>query len=245
MKTHEMEERFCRFAMSLPGAESIDHLGLDTTQGTRRADFLWRDRSVVVEIKTLRGDAQKKIDEIVDELRRRPDFPLVLGQAPLDRVLSQLHDGQEQLRRILRVAMRPVEQAFRSAKHQIEGTKRLLGLGDPLGVLVLLNPDIEALDPRNVGHESSVRVEKHQELNGTVDLVWLISEAHLVLGAQPCILIEGRKIDRHAWASAFADQLNERWIAFNNSQMLTTDVKVLTDLDFQPMSARERRRPGG
>lgn len=65
MALHEMEERFHRFAMcqrrlktdprvsitpaltaiTLPSAESIDELSLNTVQG-KRADYLWRRRSV-------------------------------------------------------------------------------------------------------------------------------------------------------------------------------------------------------
>jgi hypothetical protein len=238
MAVHEMEERFYRFAMSLPAAESIDELGLDTSRGTQRADFLWRDRSVIVEVKTLRGDPQGKIDEFVDELSSRADFPLILGPAPLEKVLVQLHDGKEQLRRIIQIVMRPVESAFRAAKNQITGTKELLGLGDAVGVLVLLNPDIEALDPRNIGHEISRRLEERQKKDWTVDLVWLISEAHLVHGAQPCIFIEGNRIDRFPWATAYADHLNERWIAFNNSPAFMSDAATLADMDFKRMSDR-------
>lgn len=241
MAKHEMEERFHRFAMSLEGAQSIDELAPRTYKG-RRADYLWRDRSVIVEVKTLRGDPQPKIDEFVDELSLRPDFPVILGSAPLDKVLARLPDGQEQLLKILQIVMRPVEKAFRSAKEQITGTKQLLGLDDALGVLVLLNPDIEALDPRNIGHEISRRLQQRQENDWTVDLVWLLSEAHLLHGAQPCILIEGSRTSRFPWADSYTDHLNGRWIAFNDSPMLASDAAILAKMDFQRMSDRPAGR---
>lgn len=237
MAKHEMEERFERFAMTLPGAESIDALKLDTGGG-QRADYLWRDRSVVVEVKRLKGDPQDKVDRTIDELSKREDFPVHLGSAPVDKVLGQLPDGAELLRKLLQAAMRSVEAAFRDAKGQIANTKKLLGLDDALGVMVLLNPDIESLDPVNVGQEISKRIQKRQEADWAVDVVWLLSEAHFANDAHPCIVIEGDRVERFPWADEFVSQLNYRWAAFNNSRMLTSDAELLTQLPFQRKSER-------
>lgn len=233
---HEMEARFHRFAMSLPGAEAIDELRLDTSNG-QRADYLWCDRSVIVEVKTLRGDPQAKVDKAIDELSKRKEFPLIYGSAPLDKVLSQLPDGAELLRKLLQAAMRVVESAFRDAKGQIANTKKLLGMDDALGILVLLNPDIEALDPVNAGKEISRLMQRRQQ-EWAVDVVWLLSEAHFAYDAHPCIIIEGDSIDRFPWAGAYASQLNESWAAFNNSAMLTSDATLIADMRFQRTSDR-------
>ncbi|EMR0512945.1 hypothetical protein RY963_000949 [Stenotrophomonas maltophilia] len=236
----DMETRFHTFALTVEGAEAIDDLLLDTREG-QRADYLWRSRSVIVELKVLRGDPQAKVDSTFEELSKRDDYPVIFGEVAAHKVLAHLPDGVEQLRRLHQKVMRSVEAAFRDAKGQIANTKRLLGLDDALGILVLLNPDIEALDPINVGKEISRLMQQRQGDTWAVDAVWLLSEAHMVGDAQPCIIIESDKVDRFSWADEFLPSLNTQWGAFNNSPVLTSDVKLLTDL---PMRRRSEQRTG-
>ncbi len=240
MATSEMEARFHRFALTVEGAEAIDDLPLDTREG-QRADYLWCSRSVIVELKVLRGDPQAKVDSTFDELSKRDDYPVMFGHVAAPKVLAHLPDGAEQLRCLHQKVMRSVEAAFRDAKRQIANTKRLLGLDDALGILVLLNPDIEALDPISVGKEISCLMQHRQGNIWAVDVVWLLSEAHLVGEAQPCIIIESDKVDRFTWTDAFLSSLNTQWGAFNNSPVLTSDAKLLTDL---PMRRKSEQRTG-
>ncbi|AWH32954.1 hypothetical protein [Stenotrophomonas sp. SAU14A_NAIMI4_8] len=240
MASSDMETRFHSFALMGEGAEAIDDLRLDT-RGGQRADYLWRSRSVIVELKVLQGDPQHKINSTFETLRLRNDFPVILGQAPAHKVLAHLPDGDEQLRRLRQKIMRSVEAAFRDAKGQIANTKRLLGLDDALGILVLLNPDVESLDPIDVGKEISRLMQERQSDTWSVDAVWLLSEAHLVGGAQPCIIIGSDKADRFSWAREFLSSLNAQWGIFNNSPVLTSDAKLLTDL---PMKRKSEQRTG-
>jgi len=240
MALHEMEERFHNFAMTLPSAESIDELSLDTEHG-KRADYLWRGRSVVVEVKVLRGDPQVKIDGVFADLSKRNDFPVIFGQVEVHKVLAHLPDGEEILRSLHQKASRSVEADFRAAKHQIANTKTLLGLKDALGILVLLNPDIEALDPSNVGRFVSRLMLNRQSDVWSVDIVWLITEAHFTGNAQPCILIEGNRTDRFTWADTWVPKLNDLWAAFNNSPLVRSDATLLTETSFK----RKSERPTG
>ncbi len=240
MVTSDMETRFHAFALTVEGAEAIDDLQLDT-RGGQRADYLWRSRSVIVELKVLQGDPQHKINSTFEMLSKREEFPVVLGQAAAHKVLAHLSDGDEQLRRLRQRIMRSVEAAFRDAKGQIANTKRLLELDDALGILVLLNPDVESLDPIDVGKEVSRLMQQRQRDDWAVDAVWLLSEAHLVGGAQPCIIIESDKVDRFSWAEEFLSSLNGQWGIFNKSPVLTSDAKLLTDV---PMMRKSEQHTG-
>jgi len=240
MATSDMETRFHTFALMVEGSEAIDDLQLDT-RGGQRADYLWRSRSVIVELKVLQGDPQHKINNTFETLRKRDEFPVILGQAAAHKVLAHLPDGKEQLRRLRQKIMRSVEAAFRDAKGQIANTKRLLELDDALGVLVLLNPDVESLDPIDVGKEISRLMQQRQADTWAVDAVWMLSEAHLVDGAQPCIIIESDKVDRFSWAEEFLSSLNPQWGIFNNSPVLTSDAKLLMDL---PMRRKSEQQTG-
>ena len=239
MAKHELEERFERFALTLPGAESIDALDLDTSQGPR-ADYLWRERSVVAEVKTLRGDPQEKIDGMFDQLSKRDDFPIFYGPAPAQKVLGNLPDGDALLRKLHEKVSRAIEKNFRDAKYQIDNTKKLLGLQDALGILVLLNPDVEAHDPINVGKFVSEMLVKHAP-PVAIDVVWLISEAHFLGQGMPCILITSERMERLPWADSWLSGLNEQWAEFNNSRLFTSDAQQLAEMPFQ----RKSERPTG
>lgn len=239
MAKHEMEERFERFALTLPGAESIDALNLDSAGGPR-ADYLWRERSVVVEVKILRGDPQEKSDGMFEQLGKRDDFPIFYGPAPADKVLANLPDGDDLLRKLHEKVSRAIEKNFRDAKYQIDNTKKLLGLPDALGILVLLNPDVEAHDPINVGKFVSEMMIKHTP-PVAIDVVWLISEAHFLGQGMPCILITSERMERLPWADSWLSGLNERWAEFNNSRLFTSDAQQLAHMPFQ----RKSERPSG
>lgn len=240
MAKHGMEERFNRFALTLPTAESIDALVPSAVPG-QRADYFWRDRSMVVELKVLTGDPQAKVERAFDALSEREDAPLFVGPSPVDKVFRHLPDGAERLRKLRQQVMRSTEAAFRNAKRQIASTKKLFELPDALGMLVVLNPDIETLSPVDVGQELSRLMEKQQGEGWAVDVVWLLSEAHLADGAQPCILITGSRIGRFEWASFYLDGLNAAWARFNNSSIATTYVERLIDV---PMLKASEARPG-
>lgn len=238
MSKHEMEERFHRFAMQMRGAESIDELVPDTAQG-QRGDYLWRGRSVIVELKVLTGDPTLKIDRAFETLSQRDDFPLFVGPSPVDKIFRHLPDGKDQMRRLRQQVLRSTESAFRDAKRQVTNTKQIFGLDDALGILVVLNPSIEALSPVDVGKELSRLLERRQTDEWAIDVVWLLSEAHRFGDAHPCILIEGSRIDRFDWSEPFLGGLNEAWARFNRSRFLTTDAHLLADLPVEGASAMQ------
>ncbi|MBJ6983990.1 hypothetical protein [Luteimonas sp. MC1750] len=236
---HEMEERFHRFALKVPGAESVDDMTLGA-EG-RRADYLWRGRSVVVELKVLRGDPQLKVDRLFEEWGKRDDFPVVFGSVLATKVLQHLPDGNDLLLKLHQTVMRAVEDDFRAARRQIKNTKKLLGLDDPMGILVLMNPDIEGFDPLDLVPAISVLIEKRQESGWAIDAVWFLSEAHFMSGAQPCLFIESSKIDRFAWAEDFSTLLQKMWADFNNSPLITADESALKTLKVERASERQPR----
>lgn len=235
-----MEARFTAFAMTVEGAESIDKLLQSTDQG-QRADYLWRGRSVITELKVLRADPQSKVDSTFDELSKRNDFPVIFGAVDAHKVLAHLPDGDEQMRRLNQKVMRSVEGAFRDAKRQIANTKRILKLEDALGILALLNPDIESLDPISVGKEVSRLIQTRQNDMWAVDAVWLLSEAHFIGAAMPCIIIKGDRVDRFNWGEDFLSALNERWAHFNGRPMIAEKSNLLVDL---PLTRKSQRHMG-
>ena len=247
----DLETRFDRFARQLPSAECIDEV-VDAAAPGPRADYLWRERTVVVELKTLVGDPQGKIDLVISELSKRPDFPLFVGSAPVDKVLRHIHDGPTVMRQLREKVLRSVEKDFRSAKQQIANTRELFGCPDAIGVLVVLNQAVETLHPNDLISELSRLMERRQNDIHAVDAVWLLSEAHTVSGAHPCVFITGSRMERLDWADLYLDGLNREWARFNDAPLLVCEVEgkvelvvdVKTPLPRQPQSNDERWRSG-
>lgn len=238
MAQQDMEARFHRFARQLTGAESIDDVVPGTTAQGPRADYLWRNRTVITELKTLTEDPQGKLNREVDELSKRTDFPLFIGPAPVDKVLRHIPDGAHVMRKLRQKMLRSLEGAFRSAKHQIANTKPIFELEDALGLLVVLNPAIETLEPAGAVQELSQLLERRQGGVHAIDAVWLLSEAHRVSGAHPCIFITGSRIERFDWAEGYMDELNQAWAAFNDSPLLVSSRDVAPDLSVDPKGPR-------
>lgn len=234
----DLEERFDRFARQLPGAESIDELVVGISADGPRADYLWRNRTVIVELKTLTVDPQDKIDQMVTELSARPDFPLFVGRAPMDRVLRHIPDGDAVMRKLSQKVLRSIEGAFRSAKHQIANTRSIFHCPDALGLLVVLNQGVETFAPADLVRELSRLTELRQEEVRGIDAVWLLTEAHQMSGSHPCIFITGSTLDRFEWGNEYLDSLNRTWAAFNNSSLIVRDHQKKPDLSVDPKVPR-------
>lgn len=96
-----LEDRFTRFLLSLPGAELIDSLPLaQQTTGVRRADFLLGQRHVIVELKTLTVDTAHKAEAEMERHSTREEYPVFYGERDLHKVLAALPDAEKIHRRI-------------------------------------------------------------------------------------------------------------------------------------------------
>lgn len=231
--TNDLEQRFEDFAMSMEGGESIDAVLGSAGEG-RRADFMWRDRTVIVELKTLTEDPQPKVDQMFEDIRKDGDgFPLIFGTVPTNLVFDSLPDGERQKSRLHQKMLRSVEGAFRKAKRQIENTKGLFDIDDALRVMVILNDQVHTLDPINIGHEVCRLLNLGESEEPAIDVVWIISEAHQVGQAYPCIVIETEKMRRFEWADEFVSSLNSKWADHNGVSLSQVDTEEFASMRFQ------------
>jgi hypothetical protein len=133
---------------SFPNVEPIDNIDLPTSgKDSKRADYFWFKRQVIVELKTLKTDTSSKAQKEVDKHEDREDYPLFYGEMELQKVLRHLPDGEEINRRIYRNITRSIEDIIRSADKQINETKALFGLRDSIGLLIVLSENISILSP--------------------------------------------------------------------------------------------------
>lgn len=242
--TATLESRFARFLEGLPGAESIDRLALpDDPENRRKADYLLGNRNVIVELKTLTEDPSPKIEATADKHRGRDDWPLFYGKANVRKVLSNLPDGESIYGRVVNALGRSVETAVRSAEEQVTHTRRVLGLPNAAGMLVILNDSIDVLDPYVVGHRVAQLMRRPRTGNSDaekLDFVWLLFESHAMgmvegLPAVPSILINGERKDRFPWFASFHDDVVRRWAASNGGITVEGNAPDPSAIKFVPM----------
>ncbi len=151
-----LEDRFKQFFGSLPGIEPIDTLfPAGSFPNKRRADYLLAQRSIVIELKTLKNDTSAKVEKELTRHRNRSDFPLIYGSVEVSKVLRHLPDGEQINQKIYQDIARSVEDAVRSAETQITDTEEILSLTGNVGLLVLLNENIDVLSPHVVVRRTS------------------------------------------------------------------------------------------
>ena len=249
----DLERRFLQFLSGISGAESLDQLlAGEKYRGERRADFLLFDRRVILEVKSLEVDTSSKVEGVLSAHRDRKDFPLFYGEMELSKVLEHLPDGKEINDQIFLRTTRSVEDAVRSAEQQIENTTRLLSLQDSVGVLVLLNQNIDIFTPEVV----SYRLAKHFRGKGKdgsahspIAFSWLIFESHFLehgpsTKSLPLVILQGANAKQYAWFDELLANLQTAWAKFNGHPIFYQTGTSPVNIQARSADGSENRNSG-
>ncbi|MCG9560394.1 hypothetical protein L1D28_01920 [Vibrio chagasii] len=127
--------------------EDLDDIEEKCPDGTKIADYVIRD-VVVIELKTLKEDPTKKMENFFHEIMKRPDFPAIYGELNFRRVVSLLPDGEKQIRKFETVAFRQIESIMSKANKQVISTIEHLKMDNQTaGTLIILNEFAEFFEP--------------------------------------------------------------------------------------------------
>lgn len=248
-----LERRVLDFLAAVPGSESLDDLFAGPEfAGERRADFLLFDRRLIVELKSIEVDTSPKVESEMDRHRNRDDFPLIYGEVELNKILKHLPDGGKINDRIFMRTTRSIEDATRSAEDQIENTAKLLGISDAVGIMVMINQDIDILTPEVIATRISMLMKRAREdgsLRSPIIFSWLIFESHtLTLGLAektlPMILLAGPRASEFPWVTGFLDYLQVAWAQFNGYPLFKLDAQRVVDIPVAPLAASKQHKPG-
>ena len=248
-----LERRFLHFLSGIPGAESLDELlSGEQYKGERRADFLLFDRRVIIEVKSLEVDTASKVEGEMATHRDRDDFPLFYGEVELSKVLAHLPDGKEINDRIFLRTTRSVEAAARSAEDQIENTARLLSLPDSVGVLVLLNQEIDIFTPEVVAHRLAMLLRRKNDdglVRSSIAFSWLIFESHFLehgpaTKTLPLVSLKGAKAKAFPWFDELLTYLQVAWANFNGHPIFLQSATSPVNLQTRSSNAPENPRLG-
>ncbi|MFZ3089415.1 MAG: hypothetical protein WA240_02225 [Nitrospirota bacterium] len=239
-----LKNRFRLFLASTQGVEVIDDLiSFGTYKNKQRADYLFADRRIVIELKTFMTDPSPKVEKELNKHESRDDYPVSYGKVELQEILQHLPDGEKINKRIYRKVTRSVKNAIRSAEDQIRDTKEIFALNESVGLLVLLNEDISVLAPEIVVHKASEllsRKNKATETEVPIDFVWLIVESHVSelpenTYAFPSVLLKGSRADALGWFTEPFERLQKAWAKFNNAPLVQSSIEKITELSFRTL----------
>jgi hypothetical protein len=219
----DLSRRFDAYLRSVRGFESVDTL-LDGVhlEGTKRADYLLWNRSVIVEQKTLESDPSDKPQKFMDRLLEERRV-LAYGNVSTTQVFSQLSDGEEQERRLARSITKGLEDSLAMADRQTRDTREIFALSDALGIVIVLNTGALTLDPAliayGVGQAYGKRTAAGDVRYPHNDGVIVISGAHASITpkgpALPCIAGPTPHSMRGDRVREFCEEFVSGWAAFN------------------------------
>ena len=221
-----LEERFNKFLGQLEGAENIDTLfSEEKIQSGKRADFLLKNRQIILELKTLKTDPEEKVETLLELYRECPEFPIFYGELPLNRVLSCHPKGEEILHRIADALTRSVQGAMEKADDQIRATKDALNIEQACGIVAILNDNIDILSPKLLVRAVNKFLLKKKD-NGfrytNISCVWIASERHRLATSGtiqhlPLILLEAPAWGAYAEIESYLHDLQAAWACFNGA----------------------------
>ena len=146
--SESLDAKISRLVPRLPGYENIDVV-LNTVNEGRRADYLFEDRSIIVEKKEIKAynfDKNKRILGFFVQLRIKYDFP-TSDTIDIENIDDQDRDT---LFRIVQNDLDTVKDKIHEANKQVGNTASILGIKDFSGVVLLISDQIENLIPQAI-----------------------------------------------------------------------------------------------
>ncbi|MFN0241515.1 MAG: hypothetical protein ACKVWV_01350 [Planctomycetota bacterium] len=214
-------------------AERIDDLPLSKQQrAARKADYLLRERAVIVEVKDIVDDREARVNEVVGRWRRRPGWPKTYGTLDIQDFL-RLHPQREQINKELSEAVTcSLDGVLRNANRQIRATKKSFELPAARGTIFLVNDSIDLFEPKVLGAKLDNLLKKERG-DGTrcfphADSIVVFTAAHRVVesdGAPSDIVMTIclPPIDPAMLKDSFEHFVIEEWAAFKGLPLLRTE----------------------
>ena len=249
MKKESLENRFIAFAKSKDDTECIDDLHLTSGQiKAKKADFFFKERSVICELKSLRKDTSSKIDVILSPHRDRPEWPIFYGEWNISNVLKHLPDEEQIEQRIIESVSSAVSIGLRDANRQIRETKNSFHLPNAEGLLVFLNDAVDILSPHVIVSQVQAQLKK-RTVNGEprfpeIAVVWIIDEMHSTplnpnWRGQPLIMVINDYIKGTGLAENLVNTLSQEWAIYKGLPLRDMQDVPLQNISFAPNSSAQ------
>jgi hypothetical protein len=217
----KLSDRFERFVRTLEGFEDIDELMIGVASEMKRADYLLRNRQIIIEQKALTADPEHKVQKYADKFLGEGQF-LATGRFSLYPILDKASDGINHHGRLLNDLSNVLEKNISDADKQLRDSRKIFSIPAAMGVVVMLNEGAVSLDPQlsNVRIDNLLAEKAGSDLARfqNTDLVITISDIHALSAALPYKRMGFHVSPTSANSEAafcFAEDFKRRWIGFD------------------------------
>lgn len=231
--------------------EALRGVSLDELQDAqaRKADYACLNGLLGIELKSLDEDASERIDNLTEELRERPDWPLFYGAVPMEAVLRNMDEPKAARRRMAERIGRAIKNHIHKANKQLAAHQAAFPRKNMVKAVVLVNEDHEVYDPKMVEYTVQHllrRVENGTPLYPHIDAVIYLSERHATVMNRligfPVLLVEGASMEATSWKRDVTDLFLERWGRWNGVPTFRADQRAqnFEAIDHIPETMRRR-----
>jgi hypothetical protein len=246
MAVNELEGLMKRFLVERLGADSIDDIPLKGASArAKKADYFHSDRHIVIEVKSLVDDRTDVVKKVLTRFRKQKDWPRTGGDLTLKEFL-RAHPRRSEVNADLSSAVTAsIRNACEDANEQVRSTVQVFGLGDVMGIVVILNQAIDIFSPKLCGLAVH-RVLHAKRGDGTrrlahLDSAIVVSRAHLIRTAEgqvyePLVTVAADRIMPEDRESIFETHFAREWAAYLGRPYrdggLVKDTAEFDDLDI-------------
>lgn len=220
---YDLDKKFSNYVRTqYPNA----HVVADILQGKtdfQNADFLFRNKSFVMELKSLEKDAYEEVYKIIGELLRSREIRTFAEGVKISEILKD-HPDKERINQTLFTKMTAsLEGAFEKANKQIRETKEHFKINTSIGVALFVNSDNTGLMPQIARDCLHLLFLKERPEGGyryeEISMIIYISQVHF----QPQsnnqnlmpIIVMLRKDEPSDIEKAFLNEFTEQWANFS------------------------------
>ena len=213
---------------TLEGFEDIDTLLKNKdVPGKKRADYLFQNRSIIVEQKSLEIDPADKPQKFLEQLIKEGKL-MFWGTLSTEAIFRRMPNGDELRKQLALKIGKVVSDNVEYADKQTRDTREIFNIPGAGGILVILNEDATTLFPDIVTYALTnafqKKIEDEYRYRNT-DGVLLISEAHPVetpgfpksFPIQPYV---APATENGGAVSAFMKMMATRWAQFNGAAFI-------------------------
>jgi hypothetical protein len=244
-----LKERFERFMSLGDFAESIDALTIaNHVPGRRKADYLARSRSVIIEQKSIDHDVDAKVRAFLGELTRQHgplDIEHITLAGIID-VVAKLPPRNPFRPRLRAILTQRIDDYLAEADKQTRDTRLTFSIPAAVGVVVVLNEHAPLIEPDYFVDKAWDMLRKELEPGNLRypenQVALLISEAHRIPSADGAEMIPVETIFSEAGltnsaAESFAQELRQRWAEFNQAGVREWPgpIRDVTTCDAAPL----------
>lgn len=240
-KVSAFTPRLVQYMKQRLAARSLDDI---ESPQSRRIDYACLNGLLAVEIKSLEEDGSERMDNLVDELRLREDWPEFLGSAPMEAFIKHTNDPEKVRLQVLNRVGRAIINHLKKANKQLRAHVETFPRKNIVRVMLLVNEDHEIYEPNTVCYVLWHALRRREEgalLYPDIDAVIYMSERHATVVdgrvALPIACIEGQPIADGTWKRLVLNQFVEGWADWNSSPVHDhDDLNQFSTIDHIPES---------